>query len=90
METFISAQPDPPNIDKVEKLIKMFNKEIIKRLSGASDETGAHLLNTTLDNAPDLTPEEFSIARNEAKLFGYTLESRDDNYDSVTYVLNKS
>lgn len=89
METFIPAQPDPPNTGKVEMLINKFNKEITKRLSGKSDETGGYSLNTALDNVPELTGAEFDIASREATAQGYSLGEHEDNYNTITYTLNK-
>lgn len=89
METFIPAQPDPPNIHKVEKLIRKFNALITARLSGVSDETGGYSLNTTLDNVPELTGEEFDIASREATAQGYSLGEHADEHNSTTYTLNK-
>jgi hypothetical protein len=89
METFIPAQPDSPNINRVEKLIKKFNALITARLSGVSNETGGYSLNTALDNVPELTGEEFDIASREATAQGYSLGEHEDNYNSITYTLNK-
>lgn len=89
METFIPAQADTPNVSKVEKLIKKFNKKIRLRLTGVSEKTGAYLINTTLDDVPELTDEEFEIASREATAQGYSLQKHDDNYNSITYTLNK-
>jgi hypothetical protein len=90
METFIPAQPDPPNINKVERLIKKFNKIITARLSGVSGTTGSISLNTTLDSVPELTADEFFIAHGEAVKNGYTLEQFNDEHDTITYILRKS
>jgi hypothetical protein len=89
METFIPAQPDQPNVGNVEKLIKKFNKKIRARLSGISEKTGAYLLNTALDDVPELTGEEFEIASREATAQGYSLGEHEDNHNSITYTLNK-
>ncbi len=70
------------NLSKIDQFIEIFNRAI-KAYANTS-----YSKNSSLDNIPILSNEEFEIAKERANVDGFLLTVIDDNYQSKTYKLS--
>ena len=85
MTTFISASEVLPKSEKrrpekIEAFISAFNKAIKK---------GEFAVNESLDKLPILNNKEFFYCVEQARLQGWKLTRFDDNYQTLSYKVDK-
>lgn len=93
MKTFVKASEikmRKEKIDKyrVDKFIEKFNRSIIHDSECESGDS-SFTINDLLDKVPTLNDNEFECAVELAKEQGWKLTRSDDNYQSVTYKMQK-
>ncbi len=86
--TVVKSKHTRTSKNKVLLLIKQFNI-LLKNPFKYENEDGSFHLNTGIDNIQELNPIEMDHAVELAKAKGWVLTQSDDNYDTVTYKLDK-
>jgi hypothetical protein len=94
MKTFVNAskvKPKKNSIDpeKLDFFIDKFNKYIKKGGFYKDKSSDVFHLNNSLDKVPTLNKTEFERAKKLAQKQGWELTQDNDNYQTITYRMEK-